>query len=404
MFWAGKHQGGTNKHEMEFLTDITDIRTIQWLACTDSCMLAFILLLIKVPQTEYARRLNTAKATVAVSFLVCSFMMGFSLHKYDEVWDYTLFSSFTMLIAASFSSLAMSYSMINLLDDKKIPGQTFIINTFLLVVASYWLIEASFGTGSLIRNLALATSIALLIGQSIWYIILFDKTYKKTIKALETYYDEDEEHKVKWIKFCYIIAMLTNLFLLVYMLLPNGFMKIYIVWYIIFMMYFSVNFISFMGRHKMVLDAFARKTLSGENLFPPRSQKPRKEDPGSNTQSMEKEFRKLEKSIRKWIEEKRYREYDKTREEIAEELGTTKEILQLYFTVVYKVDFRSWRTELRINDAKKMLLENKDTSTNIIGEMCGFSDRSNFHSQFTKLVGCSPKKWKETDGHPDGFK
>ena len=119
---------------------------------------------------------------------------------------------------------------------------------------------------------------------------------------------------------------------------------------------------------------------------------------------MEKEFRKLEKSIRKWIEEKRYREYDKTREEIAEELGTTKEILQLYFTVVYKVDFRSWRTELRINDAKKMLLENKDTSTNIIGEMCGFSDRSNFHSQFTKLVGCSPKKWKETDGHPDGFK
>ena len=366
-------------------------------------MLAFILMLIKVPQTEYARKLVNAKTTVAVSFLVCSFMMGFSLHQYDRVWDYTLFSSYTMLIAASFSSLAMSYSMINLLDDKKIPGHTFIINTFLLAVASYGLIEASFGTDNTIRNLALATSITILVGQSIWYIILFDKVYRKTIKALETYYDEDEEHKVKWIKFCYIIAMLTNLFLLVYMLLPNGFMKVYIVWYVVFMVYFSVNFISFLGSHKMVLDAFARKALSGEDLFPARPQKARKEDSEANVQARDKDFGKLEKNIRKWIAEKRYREYDKTREEIAEELGTTKEILQLYFTVVLKADFRSWRTELRINDAKKMLLENRDTSTNIIGEMCGFSDRSNFHSQFTKTVGCSPKKWRETGGHPENL-
>ncbi|MGN0188895.1 MAG: helix-turn-helix domain-containing protein [Candidatus Cryptobacteroides sp.] len=364
-------------------------------------MLAFILMLIKVPPTEYARKLMNAKSTVAVSFLVCGFMMAFSLHKYDEVWNYNLFSSYTMLIAASFSSMAMSYSMINLLDDKKIPGHVFVINTFLIALSSFGLMETALGDNEFLRNLTLAVNIILFVSQSIWYIILFDKTYKKTIKALETYYDEDEEHKVKWIKFCYIIAMLTDLFLLVYMLLPNGFMKIYIAWYILFMLYFTANLISFLGSHKMVLDAFAHKALSGQNLFPSRPQKAKKEDGEANIQAREKEFRKLEKNIKKWVEEKRYREYDKTREEIAEELGTSREMLQLYFTVVLKADFRSWRTELRIGDAKKMLLENRDTSTNIIGEMCGFSDRSNFHSQFTKTVGCSPKKWRETDGHPE---
>ena len=108
----------------------------------------------------------------------------------------------------------------------------------------------------------------------------------------------------------------------------------------------------------------------------------------------------LENALDQWVREKRYREYDKSREEIAAELGTTKELLHQYFIVNKGVDFRTWRTELRIEDAKKLLLEDKKLSTNIIGEIAGFSDRSNFHRQFTKIVGCSPKQWRERDGKP----
>ena len=91
----------------------------------------------------------------------------------------------------------------------------------------------------------------------------------------------------------------------------------------------------------------------------------------------------------------------KSREEVAHELGTTREMLQLYFSEKVGEDFRTWRTRLRINDAKQMLLEKKDASINLIGEIAGFSDRSNFHTQFVKLVGCSPKKWRETGGQPE---
>ena len=125
---------------MEFLTDLTDIRTIQWLACTDSCVLAFILMLIKVPATEYSKNITNAKTTIAVSFIVCAFMMVFTLNKYSEVWEYERFSSLTMLIAVSFSSLAMSYSMINLLDDKMISSNTFIVNIFLIASSSILLL------------------------------------------------------------------------------------------------------------------------------------------------------------------------------------------------------------------------------------------------------------------------
>jgi AraC-like DNA-binding protein len=98
------------------------------------------------------------------------------------------------------------------------------------------------------------------------------------------------------------------------------------------------------------------------------------------------------------VAQKRYCEYDKSKEDIARELKTTKELLHHYFVTRKGVDFKTWRTELRIDEAKRMLIENKEFSINIIGEMSGFSDRSNFHRQFVKLVGCSPKQWRESDG------
>ena len=385
---------------MEFLTDLTDIRTIQWLACTDSCVLAFILMLIKVPATEYSKNITNAKTTIAVSFIVCAFMMVFTLNKYSEVWEYERFSSLTMLIAVSFSSLAMSYSMINLLDDKMISSNTFIVNIFLITSSSILLLEMATGTEKILYHISLAASLLLFASQSIFYIIMFDKAYKKSQKALNAYYDDEEEHKIRWIRFCYIIAMLTDLCLLVYMMIPTSFMKIYIAWYVLFMLYFTANFMSFIGSHKMILDAFAHKTLSGQNLFPPKNKREKalKEDTEYDRKQMEKAFKAIQKNLAQWVADKKYREYDKSREEIAAELDTTKELLQLYFMTNIGQDFRSWRTELRINDAKRMLLEDKGTSIQLVGELCGFSDRSNFHTQFTRLTGCSPKKWRETDG------
>ena len=115
------------------------------------------------------------------------------------------------------------------------------------------------------------------------------------------------------------------------------------------------------------------------------------------------EFKKLEEALDQWVSQKRYREYDKSREEIASELNTTKEILHHYFTSRKGVDFKTWRTELRIEEAKRLLLKDKNASTNIVAEASGFSDRSNFHRQFVKIVGCSPKQWRESDGHPQSL-
>lgn len=368
-------------------------------------MFAFLLFLIKVPQTEYSRKIAQTKNTIAFCFLVCS-VLFFTCLRYasDEVMigrNFDEFASMMMFVITCMSSVVLSFSLINLLDEKFIQSDKFYLNVGFVVIMSvvfmrsFWMEK-----GSGWRIAIYTVYIVLFILQCITHIIAFRRRYKECVKKMELYYDEDEDKKLKWIHFCYVIMMLTQMFILVYLLFPTGFMKVYNIWYSLFLLYFTANFISFLGSHKLALDAFAYKALSGQELGSrlrggKRNENVKETHPEKD--ASEQEFKKLEHALQQWVKQKKYVEYDKSRDDVAAELNTTREILHLYFSTRKGVDFKTWRTELRIEEAKKLLLKNKDMSINVVGEMAGFSDRSNFHRQFVKIVGCSPRQWRNSE-------
>ena len=370
-----------------------------------SFVLGSLLLLIKAPNTEYSRKIGKTKNTIAICFYICSILFYVCL-RYSGVGDYEIFSSMMMFVVNAVASAVLSFSLINLLDETYIENDKFYLNVGIIAVVSIVFMKSFWWEEGWIRTAVRVAVIVLFIVQCIAHILVFRKAYEKRLKQVEAYYDEEEDYRMKWIRFCYIIMMLTQMFILVYMLLPRGFMKIYNIWYSIFLLYFTANFISFLGSHKLLLDAFAYKTLSGHDLMQKIAEnKNRRKTVKDNSQEpsviiSEADIRRLERSIDQWVKQKKYCEYDKSREEVAKELRTTKEHLHIYFSTIKGVDFKTWRTELRVEETKKLLLENKEVSTNIIGEAAGFSDRSNFHRQFVKIVGCSPKQWRESDGKP----
>lgn len=369
----------------------------QIIVMVTSFVLSFLLWFIKVPATEYSRRLVKTKNSIAVCFFVCAALMYVCL-DHAHVSDYGTFSALMMFVVTSVSSVVLSFSLINLLEER--DNDRFYLNLGAVIFMSWMLMRAFLVGSELLRTIAITAYIVLFVIQCIIHIVNFNKAYTNSVAKLEQYYDDEEDHKIKWIRFCYIIMMLTQTFILVYLLLPQYFMKIYALWYVIFLVYFTANFISFLGSHKLLLDAFAYKALSfhgvREKMDKRRLVKAHLEAPSAD--GNEAEFKRLERALEKWVEEKKYREYDKSRDEIAKELKTSKEMLHLYFADVLGVDFKTWRTNHRIDEAKRLLLEKKNLSVNLIGEMSGFSDRSNFHHQFTKIVGCSPKQWRESGG------
>ncbi len=383
--------------QMEFVVTLDDIRLFQWIAMITAASLGIVMLLIKVPHTEHATKLTRAKSLVAIDYLFCAFIFGYTL-GHQHIDGYEVFSALMMLINVAFSTTTIAFSLINLLSYRYVDFSKLLISIFAMAIVSIGLIEIFFKGETDILNITLIASIVLFAALCIYYIIIFDKWYKHSILMLEKYYDEDEEHKLKWVKFCFILAMLTEMVVIVYLLFFRDFMFIYIGFYILFLLYFAGNFISFLGSHKLLLDAFGHYAISQAGKSTRKRKNPRKRKKEVPAIRQEESFDKIREALSAWAEQKKYREYDKSREEIAAEIGTTKEMLNLYFTQEMGKDFRTWRTELRIEDAKQILLENKKVSTNIVGEMVGFSDRSNFHRQFTKIVGCSPKHWRDTDG------
>ena len=381
-----------------------------------STVLAVLLMLIKIPHSDYSVKLANSKIALVVSFLICSFMMFYSMSQYgkSEIKDWDMFLMLSIYIVVHFSTSIISYSMIALLKTEKHKWQgLFVPGLFVSALVAFMLLESyKSGNQTYFWYVCAAALIAFLI-QSVTYIVHFDRAYKTSLHELETYYDEDEGHKIKWVRFCYIISMLTILFVLVYLCLywfldyKMEVASVYTIWWLIYMLYLTSNFISFIGSHKLVLDAFAHKALSAGELIQKISENKKRKEKKDNDSAQvvisESEIRKLEAALKQWVDKKSFREYDKSREDIARELNTTKEILHHYFISIKKVDFKTWRTELRIEEAKRLLLKDKNVSTNIIAEASGFSDRSNFHRQFVKIVGCSPKQWRNSEGHPAGI-
>lgn len=381
-----------------------------------STVLAVLLMLIKIPHSDYSVKLANSKIALVVSFLICSFMMFYSMSQYgkSEIKDWDMFLMLSIYIVVHFSTSIISYSMIALLKTEKHKWQgLFVPGLFVSALVAFMLLESyKSGNQTYFWYVCAAALIAFLI-QSVTYIVHFDRAYKTSLHELETYYDEDEGHKIKWVRFCYIISMLTILFVLVYLCLywfldyKMEVASVYTIWWLIYMLYLTSNFISFIGSHKLVLDAFAHKALSAGELIQKISENKKRKEKKDNDSAQvvisESEIRKLEAALKQWVDKKSFREYDKSREDIARELNTTKEILHHYFISIKKVDFKTWRTELRIEEAKRLLLKDKNVSTNIIAEASGFSDRSNFHRQFVKIVGCSTKQWRDSEGHPAGI-
>ena len=370
------------------------------IAIVTSFVLAFLLFLINVPNSEHSRKLIKAKNTIAMCFFISSALF-FVCYMYSGIENYEVFSSLMMFVVTAISSAILSFSLMNLLEEG--DNDKFFMNVAAISIFSCIMMRSFWMEPGTLRTAILVGSVILFVINCIIHIVLFHRTYNRSVKLIEQYYDEEEDNKMKWIRFCYVMMMLTEMFVLVYMLLPRGFMKIYTIWYVLFMVYFSANFISFLGSNKLLLDAFAYKTLSGKEIMEriqrrKMMKKGSKETQHLDSQLTEQEMGRIEHALEKWVKEKRYREYDKTREQIAKELNTTKEMLHLFFFTRMGVDFKTWRTRLRIEEAKILLLENPEMSINIVAELSGFSDRSNFHRQFTKIVGCSPKQWRESAG------
>lgn len=99
-------------------------------------------------------------------------------------------------------------------------------------------------------------------------------------------------------------------------------------------------------------------------------------------------------SLSEWIAKKGYCNPECSLRSLSDDFGVAEDHLICYFQENYKGGFRRFRTDLRIELAKKLLLSMPDAPFSRIAVLVGILDKTNFRRQFKENVGMTPDMWR----------
>lgn len=86
---------------------------------------------------------------------------------------------------------------------------------------------------------------------------------------------------------------------------------------------------------------------------------------------------------------------DITLEEISEIANLSVTSFCRYFKTMTKKTFHEFLIQTRISQARRMLIENKIATTDLICFECGFNNLSNFYRHFKTITGLTPTEYKK---------
>ena len=113
----------------------------------------------------------------------------------------------------------------------------------------------------------------------------------------------------------------------------------------------------------------------------------------------EKKRIEIETAISNFVQSRNYTETGITLKDVATEIGITRYALNNWLQTTEFKQFNNWLMSLRIDEAKRLMLEHPDWSNETVSKACGFSNRTYFQSQFNDRVGMTPCQWVKENIH-----
>ena len=112
------------------------------------------------------------------------------------------------------------------------------------------------------------------------------------------------------------------------------------------------------------------------------------------TAEAENQNEQLRQCIEQWVSERHFTDSNITISDALQEMGITATSLSYYLEQHTTVEnYRQWFPHLRIEEAKRYMLEHPDYSLQAIAEECGYANSSNFSRAFKAQEGMTPGQW-----------
>ena len=216
------------------------------------------------------------------------------------------------------------------------------------------------------------------------------RTYKRAIRMFENTHSDDIGSYIRWLSvFTYwAIGFGVSCGLLTF--LPDEYVFLWILSSIPFYIYFYCSYQNYILFYEKVESAFREEyDLQAIGAYDMNTQVNSKEEEDQPTYRQD-----ISKRIDEWIDSEGYRRSGITLNDLSAALGTNRTYLSQYIKSVYGMTFRDWISDLRIEYAKRLMLQQPQFRVVDISESSGFLSLSHFTHTFTSKEGCSPSKWR----------
>lgn len=163
---------------------------------------------------------------------------------------------------------------------------------------------------------------------------------------------------------------------------------------LVLLVVYVLSFISF-GFNLTPVSDIIDEELDDDNAKPNSEEEVTEEASAPTATLTEQQCKQIRTSIERWRKAQGYSQPDVNSTNLAAKLRVPKRQLILYLSVYEGKTFRVWLSELRIEEAKRMLIEDENYKLETIAYACGFSHRNYLQNRFKAITGFTPRKWQE---------
>lgn len=304
------------------------------------------------------------------------------------------------IVAASIQALLFAFTLITMIQPRLVTKKRVLVNVALVASGLAVFLVMDSLCGSLYINVAAVLAVIL---QMLGYIRLFRRCYDRYVEQITDYYDDDRRQHLLWARLSFYAALSVGVLAIVSLTLPqavyNAFMCVYMVFYI----WFASRFINYVTKLNYYLPAISLPSVEeGPDAFSlPVAPADLAAETLENEVVVEADLaERLAKAIDEYVANKDYLDPEHDRNWIMSRSGADLRFFRWYFQNVVQCDFRAWRANLRIEEAKRMIETTPGVSMNVLALKLGFGTSQNFYHHFKKVVGMTPTEYLSKVGTP----
>lgn len=337
--------------------------------------LSLQLMLLRVPMLSVWHPFRKAKGFTALACIVLSVAYGSSALM---GWTYGVPVLLVWFVVAGLQALLFTFTCVVFVSPLTSMRRLALWNLIPIGVLTA-LMTSAFTLAPRWGMPLLVAAVVCYLVQLAFYTRYFINVYRSNIRYLEDVYADDLASRLALVKRLFFSALAVGLLAVAVILLTSqtidaAFGLVVTVYYT----YVAVSFVNYFSRASFVIKAAIER---------------------EEAQAEQHDVDNLDhvrQAVDCWVASKRYLESDMSMDEVARQMGISRQALNDYFATVLETPFRSWRIELRIGEAQRLLAADPDIATGELCAHCGYKDRSNFHKHFLKVAGQSLAEYRSS--------